>query len=190
MSLLAWSFLEFRVATNVRKLTGSKRIYFWQVVQKQYSCKPCVLPSMYTVYMIYLYISLWCDLISYTYAGQLYVIIYLNVPIHTSCSPILMGCFFFYATWQPLLSARLLPMGLPEDVTVIAWGIGCERWTALLYNIRMIKDTSKSLNIYLYTYIYMWYIHDIHMISDIQFDIYIYTYLHPCAFTCTYTYTI
>ena len=22
--------------------------------------------------------------------------------------------------------ARLLPMGLPEDVTVIAWGIGCE----------------------------------------------------------------
>ena len=89
-----------------------------------------------------------------------------------------MGCFFFYATWQPLLSARLLPMGLPEDVTVIAWGIGCERWTALLYNIRMIKDTSKSLNIYLYTYIYMWYIHDIHMISDIQFDIYIYIYTH------------
>lgn len=34
----------------------------------------------------------------------------------------------------------LLPMGLPEDVTVIAWGIGCERWTALLYNIRMIKE--------------------------------------------------
>ncbi|CAK9019141.1 unnamed protein product [Durusdinium trenchii] len=34
----------------------------------------------------------------------------------------------------------LLPMGLPEDVTVIAWGIGCERWTALLYNIRLIKE--------------------------------------------------
>mmetsp|Transcript_41266 Transcript_41266/g.76785 ORF Transcript_41266/g.76785 Transcript_41266/m.76785 type:complete len:499 (-) Transcript_41266:46-1542(-) len=34
----------------------------------------------------------------------------------------------------------LLPMGLPEDVSVIAWGIGCERWTALLYNIRMIKE--------------------------------------------------
>lgn len=55
MSLLAWSFLEFRVATNVRKLTGSKRIYFWQVVQKQYSCKPCVLPSMYTVYTWYIF---------------------------------------------------------------------------------------------------------------------------------------
>eukprot|EP00440_Ansanella_granifera_P015029 gb/GFBE01016336.1/.p1 GENE.gb/GFBE01016336.1/~~gb/GFBE01016336.1/.p1 ORF type:complete len:505 (+),score=162.63 gb/GFBE01016336.1/:1-1515(+) len=34
----------------------------------------------------------------------------------------------------------LLPMGLPEDVSVIAWGIGVERWAALLYNIRMIKE--------------------------------------------------
>eukprot|EP00929_Paragymnodinium_shiwhaense_P107806 TRINITY_DN74166_c0_g1_i1.p1 TRINITY_DN74166_c0_g1~~TRINITY_DN74166_c0_g1_i1.p1 ORF type:complete len:505 (-),score=135.72 TRINITY_DN74166_c0_g1_i1:140-1654(-) len=34
----------------------------------------------------------------------------------------------------------LLPMGLPEDVTVVAWGIGLERWAALLYNVRYIKD--------------------------------------------------
>jgi len=34
----------------------------------------------------------------------------------------------------------LLPMGLPEDVTVVAWGIGLERWAALLYNVRAIKD--------------------------------------------------
>mmetsp|Transcript_101275 Transcript_101275/g.179958 ORF Transcript_101275/g.179958 Transcript_101275/m.179958 type:complete len:498 (+) Transcript_101275:73-1566(+) len=34
----------------------------------------------------------------------------------------------------------LLPMGLPEDVSVIAWGIGVERWAALLYNIRSIKE--------------------------------------------------
>lgn len=34
----------------------------------------------------------------------------------------------------------LNPMGLPEDVSVVAWGIGVERWTALLYNIRAIKD--------------------------------------------------
>jgi phenylalanyl-tRNA synthetase alpha chain len=34
----------------------------------------------------------------------------------------------------------LLPMGLPEDVTVVAWGIGLERWAALLYNVRSIKE--------------------------------------------------
>merc|ERR1712232_1352113 len=34
----------------------------------------------------------------------------------------------------------LLPMGLPEDVTVVAWGIGLERRAALLYNVRSIKD--------------------------------------------------
>jgi len=34
----------------------------------------------------------------------------------------------------------LLPMGLPEDVTVVAWGIGLERHTALLYNIRSIRS--------------------------------------------------
>eukprot|EP00928_Gymnodinium_smaydae_P026107 TRINITY_DN2059_c0_g1_i1.p1 TRINITY_DN2059_c0_g1~~TRINITY_DN2059_c0_g1_i1.p1 ORF type:complete len:501 (-),score=108.63 TRINITY_DN2059_c0_g1_i1:96-1598(-) len=34
----------------------------------------------------------------------------------------------------------LLPMGLPPDVTVVAWGIGLERWAALLYNVRSIKD--------------------------------------------------
>jgi len=34
----------------------------------------------------------------------------------------------------------LLPMGLPEDVSVVAWGIGLERWAALLYNVRSIKD--------------------------------------------------
>lgn len=34
----------------------------------------------------------------------------------------------------------LLPMGLPEDVSVVAWGIGLERWAALLYNVRNIKD--------------------------------------------------
>lgn len=34
----------------------------------------------------------------------------------------------------------LLPMGLPEDVSVIAWGIGVERWAALIYQIRSIKE--------------------------------------------------
>lgn len=34
----------------------------------------------------------------------------------------------------------LLPMGLPEDVSVIAWGIGVERWASLLYNVRSIKE--------------------------------------------------
>jgi phenylalanyl-tRNA synthetase alpha chain len=34
----------------------------------------------------------------------------------------------------------ILPMGIPEDVSVIAWGIGVERWAALLYNVRSIKE--------------------------------------------------
>mmetsp|Transcript_91115 Transcript_91115/g.235304 ORF Transcript_91115/g.235304 Transcript_91115/m.235304 type:complete len:496 (-) Transcript_91115:48-1535(-) len=34
----------------------------------------------------------------------------------------------------------LLPMGLPEDVTVIAWGIGLERTAARMYNIRGVKE--------------------------------------------------
>jgi phenylalanyl-tRNA synthetase alpha chain len=34
----------------------------------------------------------------------------------------------------------LQPMGLPEDVTVVAWGIGLERWAALLYNVKSIKE--------------------------------------------------
>merc|ERR550537_468922 len=34
----------------------------------------------------------------------------------------------------------LRPMGLPEDVSVVAWGIGLERWTMLHYNIKAIKD--------------------------------------------------
>eukprot|EP00927_Polykrikos_kofoidii_P070828 TRINITY_DN67207_c0_g1_i1.p1 TRINITY_DN67207_c0_g1~~TRINITY_DN67207_c0_g1_i1.p1 ORF type:complete len:522 (-),score=120.24 TRINITY_DN67207_c0_g1_i1:174-1688(-) len=34
----------------------------------------------------------------------------------------------------------LMPMGLPEDVSVVAWGIGLERWAALLYNVQSIKD--------------------------------------------------
>ena len=34
----------------------------------------------------------------------------------------------------------LLPMGLPEDVTVIAWGIGLERTAARMYSIRGIKE--------------------------------------------------
>jgi len=34
----------------------------------------------------------------------------------------------------------LLPMGLPEDVSIVAWGIGVERWAALLYNVRNIKE--------------------------------------------------
>lgn len=147
MSLLAWSFLEFRVATNVRKLTGSKRIYFWQVVQKQESrvhlafCHQCIL---YIHDISLHFIIMWFDIL------YLYRTIVCNHISKCSYPHIMFtnshGLFFFYATWQPWLSARLLPMGLPEDVTVIAWGIGCERWTALLYNIRMIKDTSKSLN--------------------------------------------
>jgi len=34
----------------------------------------------------------------------------------------------------------LLPMGLPEDVTIIAWGIGVERTAARLYGIRGIRE--------------------------------------------------
>jgi len=34
----------------------------------------------------------------------------------------------------------LLPMGLPPDVTVVAWGIGVERTVAQMYGIRKIKD--------------------------------------------------
>ena len=39
------------------------------------------------------------------------------------------SCFFYHLAspdHTALEVARLLPMGLPEDVTVIAWGIGCE----------------------------------------------------------------
>jgi phenylalanyl-tRNA synthetase alpha chain len=32
------------------------------------------------------------------------------------------------------------PMGIPDDVSVIAWGIGVERWAALLYNVKSIKE--------------------------------------------------
>merc|ERR1712113_1342255 len=32
------------------------------------------------------------------------------------------------------------PMGIPDDVSVIAWGIGVERWAALLYNVSSIKE--------------------------------------------------
>lgn len=34
----------------------------------------------------------------------------------------------------------LLPMGLPPDVTVVAWGIGVERTVAQMYGIRSIKS--------------------------------------------------
>merc|ERR1719399_822222 len=34
----------------------------------------------------------------------------------------------------------LLPMGLPPDVTVVAWGIGVERTVAQMYQIRAIKS--------------------------------------------------
>jgi len=34
----------------------------------------------------------------------------------------------------------LLPMGLPPDVKVIAWGLGVERQTMLLYNIGQIRS--------------------------------------------------
>jgi len=34
----------------------------------------------------------------------------------------------------------LLPMGLPEDVTVIAWGIGLERTAARMYSIRAVRE--------------------------------------------------
>lgn len=34
----------------------------------------------------------------------------------------------------------LRPMGLPEDVTVIAWGLGLDRMTMLRYNIKNIRD--------------------------------------------------
>jgi len=34
----------------------------------------------------------------------------------------------------------LLPMGMPEDVTVVAWGIGLERTAARMYSIRGIRE--------------------------------------------------
>jgi phenylalanyl-tRNA synthetase alpha chain len=34
----------------------------------------------------------------------------------------------------------LRPMGLPEDVRVIAWGLGLERQTMLVYGIKHIRD--------------------------------------------------
>jgi len=34
----------------------------------------------------------------------------------------------------------LLPMGLPEDVTVIAWGVSLERPTMINYGIANIRD--------------------------------------------------
>lgn len=34
----------------------------------------------------------------------------------------------------------LRPMGLPEDVTVIAWGLSLERPTMILYGIDNIRD--------------------------------------------------
>mmetsp|Transcript_5612 Transcript_5612/g.15749 ORF Transcript_5612/g.15749 Transcript_5612/m.15749 type:complete len:499 (-) Transcript_5612:188-1684(-) len=34
----------------------------------------------------------------------------------------------------------LLPMGLPEDVTVVAWGIGLERTAARMYGIRGVRE--------------------------------------------------
>ena len=34
----------------------------------------------------------------------------------------------------------LRPMGLPEDVRVIAWGVSLERPTMMLYNIKNIRD--------------------------------------------------
>lgn len=55
--------------------------------------------------------------------------------------------------WHPLLNKMvelgnsgvfrpemLLPMGLPEDVTVVAWGIGLERTAVRMYNIRGIRE--------------------------------------------------
>jgi len=55
--------------------------------------------------------------------------------------------------WHPLLNREvevgnsgvfrpemLLPMGLPADVTVVAWGIGVERTVAQMYGIRSIKS--------------------------------------------------
>jgi phenylalanyl-tRNA synthetase alpha chain len=34
----------------------------------------------------------------------------------------------------------LRPMGLPEDVSVIAWGLSLERPTMIYYNIQNIRD--------------------------------------------------
>ena len=34
----------------------------------------------------------------------------------------------------------LLPMGLPEDVSVIAWGLSTERPTMIKYGINNIRD--------------------------------------------------
>merc|ERR1719221_1851550 len=34
----------------------------------------------------------------------------------------------------------LLPMGLPEDVSIIAWGIGVERTAARMYSVRGIRE--------------------------------------------------
>lgn len=34
----------------------------------------------------------------------------------------------------------LLPMGLPADVTVVAWGLGLERATTMLYKVRHLRE--------------------------------------------------
>lgn len=36
----------------------------------------------------------------------------------------------------------LLPMGLPEDVNVIAWGLSLERPTMIKYGVSNIRDLS------------------------------------------------
>jgi phenylalanyl-tRNA synthetase alpha chain len=35
----------------------------------------------------------------------------------------------------------LRPMGLPEDINILGWGLGLERPTMILYDIKNIRDT-------------------------------------------------
>ena len=128
--------------------------------------------------MIYLYISLWCDLISYTYTGQLYVIIYLNVPIHTSCSPILMGCFFLCHV-AAVAERQVVADGLTRRCHCHC--LGHWMWEMDSFALQHPHDQGhkqKSKYIYTYTYIYICGIYTIYIWYLIYSLIYIYMYTH------------
>eukprot|EP00898_Chlorokybus_atmophyticus_P004198 jgi/Chlat1/477/Chrsp103S00010 len=71
--------------------------------------------------------------------------------------------------WHPLLKKwvevgnsgmfrpeMLRPMGLPDDVNVIAWGLGLERPTMILYNVENIRDLfGHKVSLLLWQYAHM-----------------------------------
>ena len=59
----------------------------------------------------------------------------MSVIVLLTCS-----CFVFVSNSGMFRPEMLRPMGLPEDVRVIAWGLGLERQTMLVYGIKHIRD--------------------------------------------------